>query len=194
MKTAPHTPPGIEVTPRSAGPAVPTSCPDIARSPMLSPHGTLKDASPRPVDMATAPDDFTMLLTEITNHTRRSYRETRLPTLLTKADLRLLVRLSRMEGCTQSDLSTALDVERATVSRQIITLEARQLVVRRPHPTDRRSVTLHLGPQAQFHVAKSRNALGARSTRALRRLSAGEQAQLLRLLRVVLSTVAGDAG
>lgn len=161
---------------------------------MPTTQGLLKPDSPPPIDLATAPDDFTMLLAEITNHTRRSFQAARLPTLLTKADLRLLDRLSRMEGCSQAALSDALKIERATVSRQLITLEAREMVVRHPHPTDRRAFSLHLGPQAQFHMAKSRTALGARSTHALRRLSPGEQAQLLRLLRVVLSTVAKDAG
>lgn len=160
---------------------------------MLNTHRVRKRESPRTTPLATAPDDFTMLLAEIANHTRRSHQGARLPSHLTKADLRLLLCLSRMEGCTQSALSDALDVQRATVSRQIITLEAREMVTRRAHPKDRRSVTLHLGPQAQFHIAKSRSALGARSNHALRRLSAGEQAQLLRLLRVVLSTVAADA-
>ena len=160
---------------------------------MLSPSSAPGADASRLAPGQPPPDDFAQLLAEIDSFARHSFHQQRLGGHLTKADFRLLARLERIEGCSQSKLAEALNVERATVSRQILALAAHGLVERRPHPSDRRSFTLHLGPQANARLAQSRAALSLRSEHALRRLSPGEKAQLLRLLRVVLATLAEDA-
>ncbi|HEY1962643.1 MAG TPA: MarR family transcriptional regulator [Rhizomicrobium sp.] len=68
---------------------------------------------------------------------------------MTRAQWVILARLSRQPGMSQNELASICEVEPITIGRLVDRLEARGLVERRPHPTDRRVNRLHLLPAAQ---------------------------------------------
>ena len=129
---------------------------------------------------------------ELARRARQAIQATALPDPPSEADLRLLLCLSRMEGCSQTELADILDVTDATVGRQVDSLEARRLISRRRHPQDRRATCVHLGERAAEYI----QVLSAKhlelSARAMRRLGPADQAQLLRMLRVVQATLMHD--
>ena len=67
---------------------------------------------------------------------------------VTRAQWRVLVRLSREDGLRQVELAEALDVEPITLCRMIDRLAEAELVERRPDDEDRRAWRIHLTPKA----------------------------------------------
>ena len=67
---------------------------------------------------------------------------------ITRAQWRVLIMLSRVDGPTQSDLAEILDVERITLCRMVDRLAEAGMVERRADPSDRRVWRLHLTERA----------------------------------------------
>ena len=72
----------------------------------------------------------------------------------TRAQWRVLVRLSREDGQRQIDLAEALDVEPITLCRMIDRLEEAGLVERRRDEADRRAWRIHLADAAGPVIAE----------------------------------------
>jgi len=68
---------------------------------------------------------------------------------ITRAQWRVLISLSRVDGPTQSDLAEMLDVERITLCRMVDRLEESGLVERRRDEADRRAWRIHLTEKAR---------------------------------------------
>ena len=79
---------------------------------------------------------------------------------VTRAQWKVLFRLTRQPGLRQNELADLLDVEPITLSRIIDRLEEGGLVKRAADPADRRAWRLHVTAQAQPLVEKLK-ALGA---------------------------------
>lgn len=75
---------------------------------------------------------------------------------LTRAQYQALAYLSRQEGIHQGGLADMLDIEPITLVRILDKLEARDLIERRAHPTDRRIRLLYLTPKAHPILASIR--------------------------------------
>ncbi|RPE77639.1 MULTISPECIES: MarR family winged helix-turn-helix transcriptional regulator [unclassified Frondihabitans] len=74
---------------------------------------------------------------------------------LSPTDLRVLLYLFRTENVSPRDLATLLEHTTGSITAMVDRLEKMEHVERRPHPTDRRSQTLHLtdtGISAVQHV------------------------------------------
>src|SRR5215467_466975 len=67
---------------------------------------------------------------------------------MTRAQWVILARLERQPGLTQNELASIVEVEPITIARLVDRLEARELVVRKADPRDRRVWRLHLTPAA----------------------------------------------
>ncbi len=67
---------------------------------------------------------------------------------LTRSQWQALAYLSRSEGIHQGGLAELLEIEPITLVRILDKLEARELIERRQHPTDRRVWLLYLTPAA----------------------------------------------
>lgn len=92
-----------------------------------------------------------------TAHALRRAFDRRATTLgVTRAQWKVLFRLSRMPGLRQIELADLLDVEPITLSRIIDRLEEAGLVERVADPTDRRAWRLELTAKAQPLIAKLR--------------------------------------
>lgn len=75
---------------------------------------------------------------------------------VTRAQWKVLFRLTRQPGLRQIELAEMLEIEPITLSRIVDRLEESHLVERRPDPSDRRAWRLHVTVQAQPLVAKLR--------------------------------------
>ena len=67
---------------------------------------------------------------------------------MTRAQGVIRARLERQPGLTQNELAAIVEVEPITIARLVDRLEARELVVRKADPRDRRVWRLHLTPAA----------------------------------------------
>lgn len=63
---------------------------------------------------------------------------------ITRREWRVLAKLAQEDGILSSALAERAQLDRARTSRALTALVAKQLVLRRPRPQDRREVTLHL--------------------------------------------------
>jgi DNA-binding MarR family transcriptional regulator len=75
---------------------------------------------------------------------------------VTRAQWKVLFRLTRKPGLRQTELADMLDIEPITLSRIVDRLEEGGLVERRADPTDRRAWRLHVTAKAQPLVTKLR--------------------------------------
>ena len=75
---------------------------------------------------------------------------------VTRAQWKVLFRLTRQPGLRQIELAEMLEIEPITLSRIVDRLEESNLVERRPDPSDRRAWRLHVTVQAQPLIAKLR--------------------------------------
>src|SRR4051812_12759636 len=73
---------------------------------------------------------------------------------VTRAQWKVLFRLTRQPGLRQIELADMLEIEPITLSRIVDRLEEAQLVERRPDPADRRAWRLHVTASAQPLIAK----------------------------------------
>jgi MarR family transcriptional regulator, transcriptional regulator for hemolysin len=121
-----------------------------------------------------------------TAHALRRAFDRRAATLgVTRAQWKVLFRLSRQPGLRQIELADILDVEPITLSRIIDRLEEAGLVERRTDPADRRAWRLELTAKAQPLIAKLRTLAEALMDEAFAGLSNDE----LELMRAKLTKI-----
>ena len=68
---------------------------------------------------------------------------------LGEAEVLMATRVRGDAPTTPADLRTQFNLTSAGITKRIDQVEAKGLIERRPHPTDRRSVTLHLTAEGQ---------------------------------------------
>ncbi len=104
---------------------------------------------------------------------------------ITRAQWRVLISLSRVDGPTQTELADLLDVERITLCRMVDRLAEAGLVERRADPSDRRVWRLHLTDKAAPLVDELSHIANEMEENILSPLSAAQRAQLTELLTIV---------
>lgn len=102
----------------------------------------------------------------------------------------LLVRLADAGPQRATDLAGYFGVGKATMSRQLRTLESLGLVTRTPDPDDGRAWLVRLTPEGRARFTRVREARRARYMRELASWDRGEIAELARLLHR-LNTLGG---
>jgi DNA-binding MarR family transcriptional regulator len=121
-----------------------------------------------------------------TAHALRRAFDRRAATLgVTRAQWKVLFRLSRQPGLRQIELADILDVEPITLSRIIDRLSEAGLVERRTDPADRRAWRLEVTAKAQPLIAKLRTLAEELMDEAFAGLSNEE----LELMRAKLSKI-----
>jgi len=109
-----------------------------------------------------------------------------LPGDLTLSQLVLLLPLLEPEnadGCTVGVLAEAAAVASPTATRTLDGLERDGIVIRRPSPTDRRSVLVTLTDRGRELMLEAREARRAARAELYARLSPAEQEEAERILR-----------
>jgi DNA-binding MarR family transcriptional regulator len=97
---------------------------------------------------------------------------------LSDTQLAALAALERHEAMTPGELAEHEKVQPPSMTRVIAALEERGLVMRAPHPTDRRQVMLTATDQGNELVHQSRRLRDAWLAQRLRELSPAERATL----------------
>lgn len=101
---------------------------------------------------------------------------------LTPGEFGLLVLVDRNEGLSQIALARALGIDRSTLVPILDRLQARDLLVRRPSPTDGRTHALALTPAGEKALARFARLVRAHERRIASGLSTAETRTLIELL------------
>src|ERR1700745_1802024 len=97
---------------------------------------------------ATFDTDFLFLLYDVARTMRTRADQRARARGMTRAQWVILARLERQPGLPQNELAAIVEGEPITIARLVDRLEARELVVRKADPRDRRVWRLHLTPAA----------------------------------------------
>ncbi|WP_246024223.1 MarR family winged helix-turn-helix transcriptional regulator [Azospirillum ramasamyi] len=115
----------------------------------------------------------------------QSFQNAVAPHDITPGQFGVLIMIRENEGLSQSDLGTAVGIDRSTMVAVIDRLESRGLVVRAPSPNDRRSYALRLSPEGQALMDDLTPRVQAHDQSMVKDLSPEEQAQFIDFLRRV---------
>src|SRR6266851_1814482 len=99
-------------------------------------------------------------------------------TVLSDIQLAALAALARHDSMTPGELAEHEKVQPPSMTRVIAVLEERNLVLRSPHPTDRRQVILTVTGEGRTVVQRVRRRKDAWLARRLAELTADERATL----------------
>jgi MarR family transcriptional regulator for hemolysin len=94
------------------------------------------------------PDHVGYLIGDVSRMLRTVYDRRVEPLGLTRAQWRVLARISRIEGCTQTELAAELEIEKPTLGKLIERLEEKEWVERRPDENDARTKRVFLTKRA----------------------------------------------
>ena len=94
------------------------------------------------------PDHVGYLIGDVSRMLRTVYDRRVEPLGLTRAQWRVLARISRIEGCTQTELAAELEIEKPTLGKLIERLEEKEWVERCPDENDARTKRVFLTKRA----------------------------------------------
>ena len=95
------------------------------------------------------PENIGFIIGDVSRMLRTVYDRRVEPLGLTRAQWRVLARISRNEGCTQTELAAELEIEKPTLGRLIDRLQANDWVERRTDENDARTKRVFLTSRAQ---------------------------------------------
>jgi len=95
------------------------------------------------------PENVGFIIGDVSRMLRTVYDRRVEPLGLTRAQWRVLARISRNEGCTQTELAADLEIEKPTLGRLIDRLQANDWVERRTDENDARTKRVFLTSRAQ---------------------------------------------
>jgi DNA-binding MarR family transcriptional regulator len=104
---------------------------------------------------------------------------------LSSVEFSVLSLIHHNPGITSRQLCQTLSIQAPNLVKLIATLDARDLIERAPHPTDRRAQGLHLTQTGLALVQQAEPAAAALEQELLGRLSPAQQQQLARLLQAI---------
>lgn len=144
-----------------------------------------------PVTPAPAPGDELFWLLRRALHTMR--RDVRERVDLSPSRHRLLRTVARApEPQRQTALAAALDVVPRSITSLVDDLEHAGLVARDPDPSDRRATLVRVTDEGRAVLAEADRQRRRHAEELLGRLGPGEQAELLRLLHVLVDDAGDD--
>ncbi len=113
---------------------------------------------------------------------RKSFEQKAAHLGFTRSQWLVLLHLAKNEGIHQAALADILEMEPISLVRILDRLEARGLIERRQHPTDRRSWLLYLSPEAHESLQPLRAIGDNTRSEALAGLSDADRLALLQML------------
>lgn len=115
----------------------------------------------------------------------QSFQNAVAPHDITPGQFGVLIMIRENEGLSQSDLGSAVGIDRSTMVAVIDRLESRGLVVRAPSPNDRRSYALRLSPEGERLLDELIPRVEAHDRGMVKDLAPEEQQQFIDFLRRV---------
>jgi DNA-binding MarR family transcriptional regulator len=128
-------------------------------------------------------DRVGFLISQLGSHTAARFAERLRPLGLHPLHFGLLSHLSVADGQTQQRLAVAIAVHRNAMVGLLDDLEARGLVQRRRHPSDRRAHAVHLTAAARDLLIQAQRAADEHETELLTGLDEPGRRQLVSLLQ-----------
>lgn len=125
------------------------------------------------------------ILHDVARFLRKRFEQRAKCLALTRSQWQVLAFLGANEGIHQSGLAEILDIEGITLTRIIDKLEAKGLVKRSKHPSDRRVWLLHLTEAAHPLIAQMRELGDATRAEALEGLSEPDREHLTQMLTIM---------
>jgi len=113
---------------------------------------------------------------------------------LTRSQWQVLAYISRNEGIHQGGLAELLDIEPITLTRLLDKLEARGVIERRQHPTDRRTRLLYVTEAAHPLLEAMRELGEITRAEALDGLSQADRDVLIQSLMTMKSNLVAACG
>jgi DNA-binding MarR family transcriptional regulator len=104
---------------------------------------------------------------------------------LSVVDFSVLSLIAHNPGATSRQLCTALNILPPNFVKLVGSLDKRDLIVRKPHPTDGRAIGLHLTKTGKTLVRQAEQSVAKLEIDATARLSEKERQTLLSLLKKV---------
>ena len=95
------------------------------------------------------PEHVAYLIGDVSRIFRTVYDRRVEPLGLTRAQWRVLSRINRMEGATQTELAAVLEIEKPTLGRLLDRLEEKSWIERRPDARDGRTKRVYLTAAVQ---------------------------------------------
>ncbi len=111
---------------------------------------------------------------------------------LTRSQWWVMTHLYFNEGISQTELSSLLDIERATLGRLLDRLEDKGWVERRPHPSDRRVKRVYLTGEVELLMQTMRSMAAEVRGEALAGIPTQEQDALVEILIRIKSNLLGS--
>jgi len=135
---------------------------------------------PPPWDPAAQP---TFWINQVSRLLLRDFEARLRPLGFGMAYLPVVTALEEHGPLLQKQLVDIIGVEQPTMAALLARMERDGVVVRTPHPSDRRSSQFDLRPTARERIPEAKRVLGEIAERALGELDPGERAVLLKALR-----------
>lgn len=104
---------------------------------------------------------------------------------LRPVDFSVLSLVTHNPGITSRQLCGTLGIQPPNLVGMVNALERRELIARRPHPTDGRALGLHLTPDGANLMREAERTAAQLEAEVAARLTAAESQMLIRLLRKV---------
>ncbi len=136
------------------------------------------------------PPTLGFVLHEVARLLKRQFERKAKVLGLTRSQWQTLVYLNVHEGIHQGKLADILEIESITLVRILDKLEARGLIERRRHPTDRRMWKLYLRDEARPLITEMQKIGNATRAEALAGVSAADRDRLLEILTVMKGNLA----
>jgi len=136
------------------------------------------------------PPTLGFVLHEVARLLKRSFERKAKRLGLTRSQWQTLVYLNVHEGIHQGKLADILEIESITLVRILDKLEARGLIERRRHPTDRRMWQLYLRDAARPLITEMQKIGNLTRAEALAGVSAADRDRLLQILTVMKGNLA----
>ena len=103
-----------------------------------------------------------------------------------------LLELARTDGLTQRQLVALLEIEQATVANTLVRMERDGLIVRKPHPDDRRAQTIWLTRRARMLMEEAVEAVDWVNDRAMADFSNEERDQFVDLTKRAITSLKSE--
>jgi DNA-binding MarR family transcriptional regulator len=137
------------------------------------------------------PENVGFIIGDVSRMLRTVYDRRVEPLGLTRAQWRVLARISRNEGCTQTELAAELEIEKPTLGRLIDRLQANDWVERRADENDARTKRIFLTSRAHPILDEMFSLADDVLNGAIAGLTRDQADQLLQSLLHVKSNLAG---
>lgn len=104
---------------------------------------------------------------------------------LRPVDFSVLSLIGHNPGITSRQLCATLSIQPPNLVGMVNQLQARELILRRPHPSDGRAMGLHLTPKGRTLMKQAEVTAAELEEAATARLSAAERKTLMQLLQKI---------